>query len=264
MKQPYKPLQDQFRTLRLAETAKELPNFMREAEAKGWTYYEFIHEILSYELNCREKKNSEKLMKWAEFPALLTFENFRLEEQTAIGEKHLNILKQLSWIDECFTLIMMGPTGVGKTHLSTALGIHAVEQGYQVSFISMDHLIYVLKSREYVSKSKTRYNRMIKSDLIIIDDVMYMTYEQHDAHLFFQFIYDIYDKAAFILTSNKGPGEWGKFLGDTTLTTAILDRLLHRSEILTFSEEQDSIRMKYRKTLFDSNQVEDLEGDKIG
>ncbi|MFD1639241.1 ATP-binding protein, partial [Evansella tamaricis] len=100
------------------------------------------------------------------------------------------------------------------------------------------------------------YKRITNSDLIIIDDVMYMAYESQDAHLFFQFIYEMYDKAAFILTSNKGPGEWGKFLGDPTLTTAILDRLLHRSEILTFSEEQDSIRMKYRKALFDNQKVE--------
>jgi DNA replication protein DnaC len=120
----------------------------------------------------------------------------------------------------------------------------------------MDHLIYVLKSKEYINKSKIRYNRITKSDLIIIDDVMYMAYEQQDAHLFFQFIYEMYDKAAFILTSNKGPGEWGKFLGDSTLTTAILDRLLHRSEILTFSEEQDSIRMKYRKTIFDPQEAQ--------
>lgn len=125
-----------------------------------------------------------------------------------------------------------------------------------MSFISMDRLIYVLKSREYVSKSRTRYKRITQSELIIIDDVMYMAYEPQDAHLFFQFIYEMYDKAAFILTSNKGPGEWGKFLGDTTLTTAILDRLLHRSEILTFSEEQDSIRMKYRKALFNNQKVE--------
>ncbi len=111
-------------------------------------------------------------------------------------------------------------------------------------------------------KSKTRYKRIIKSDLIIIDDVMYMAYEPQDAHLFFQFIYEMYDKAAFILTSNKGPGEWGKFLGDTTLTTAILDRLLHRSEILTFSEEQDSIRMKYRKALFNNQMDQPLNGDK--
>lgn len=252
MSQPYEILQEKCRTLRLSETAKELPNLLREAEAKGWTYYEFIHEILSHELSCRERKNSEKLMKWAEFPEILTFEDFRLEEQTAIGEKQLNILKQLTWVDECFTLIMMGPTGVGKTFLSTALGVHAVKQGYRVSFISMDRLIYVLKSREYISKSKARYKRITQSDLIIIDDVMYMAYEPQDAHLFFQFIYEMYDKAAFILTSNKGPGEWGKFLGDPTLTTAILDRLLHRSEVLTFSEEQDSIRMKYRKALFDN------------
>jgi DNA replication protein DnaC len=77
----------------------------------------------------------------AEFPEALTFENFRLEEQTAIGEKQLNILKHLSWVEEFYTLIMMGPTGVGKIHLSTALGIHAIERGYQVSFISMDRLI---------------------------------------------------------------------------------------------------------------------------
>ena len=116
--------------------------------------------------------------------------------------------------------------------------------------------MYVLKTKEYTSKSKTRYKRIITSDLIIIDDVMYMAYEAQEANLFFQFIYDLYDKAAFILTSNKGPGEWGKFLGDPTLTTAILDRLLHRSEIITFDKEADSIRMKYRKALFQTLTVE--------
>ncbi|MBV0910736.1 ATP-binding protein, partial [Planococcus sp. CP5-4_UN] len=111
-------------------------------------------------------------------------------------------------------------------------------------------------SSSATSKSKTRYKRIASSDLIIIDDVMYMAYEPQEAHLFFQFIYEMYDKAAFILTSNKGPAEWGKFLGDPTLTTAILDRLLHRSEILTFDETQDSIRMKYRKSLFENPGVE--------
>src|SRR5699024_6746364 len=148
-------------------------------------------------LTCREEKNRAKLMKWAEFPQLLTLEQFKLEEQSAIGEKQLNVLKELSWIDENFTLIMMGPPGVGKTHLSTGLGIHAVKQGYQVSFVPMDHLIYILKTREYISKSRTRYKRITSSDLVIIDDVMYMAYETQDAQLFFQFTYDMYDKTAF-------------------------------------------------------------------
>jgi len=252
----YDELQEKCRTLKLAETAKELPNMLREAESKGWTYSEFINQILGYELACREEKNRTKLMKWAEFPQQLTLEQFRLEEQSAIGEKQLNVLKELSWIEDNFTLIVMGPPGAGKTHLSTGLGIQAVNQGYQVSFISMGQLVYVLKTREYISKSRTRYKRITASDLVIIDDVMYMAYETPDAQLFFQFIYDMYDKTAFVLTSNKGPGEWGKFLGDTTLTTAILDRLLHRSEIITFDEKQDSIRMKYRRALFQETSVE--------
>ena len=256
MSHPFELLQDKCRTLRLAETAKELPNLLRKAELKNWTYHEFVHELLSYEMRCREKKNSERLMKWAEFPEKMTFESYDIKEQSAIGEKQLNVLKELNWIEECFTLIMMGPTGAGKTHLSIALGIHAVESGYQVSFVSMSQLMYILKTKEYTSKSRTRYKRIVDSDLIIIDDVMYMTYEAQEANLFFQFIYDLYDKAAFILTSNKGPSEWGKFLGDPTLTTAILDRLLHRSEILTFDKEADSIRMKYRKALFNEESVE--------
>src|SRR5699024_10295245 len=169
----YKELQDKCKTLRLAETAKELPNILREAESKSWTYSEFINQLLGYELACREEKNRAKLMKWAEFPQQLLLDQFKLEEQSAIGEKQLNVLKELSWIEENFTLIMMGPPGVGKTHLSTGLGIHAVNEGYQVSFISMDHLIYILKTREYIKKSKTRYKRITASDLVIIDDVMY-------------------------------------------------------------------------------------------
>lgn len=156
----YHELQEKCRALRLAETAKELPNTLREAELKGWTYYEFINQVLEYELACREEKNRAKLMKWAEFPQELTLDQFKLEEQSAIGEKQLNVLRELSWIDENFTLIMMGPSGVGKTHLSTGLGIHAINQGYQVSFVSMDHLIYVLKTREYINKSRTRYDRI--------------------------------------------------------------------------------------------------------
>ncbi|MEJ9319183.1 ATP-binding protein, partial [Halalkalibacterium halodurans] len=169
----------------------------------------------------------------------------------AIGDRQYKLLKELTWIDEMFTLILMGPPGTGKTHLSVGLGTLAIENGYQVGFVSMGELLYILKSREYTSKSRTRYKRISTSDLIIIDDVMYMTVDEKEANLFFQFIYELYDKAAFILTSNKGPNEWGKFLGDTSLTTAILDRLLHRSEVITFGEDEDSLRMKYRKTIFD-------------
>src|SRR5699024_9407122 len=138
----YDDLQQKCRTLRLRETAKERPNMLRMAESNHWTYYELMDQILGYELDCREEKHRIKLMKWAEFPQHLTLEQFKLSEQSAIGDKQLNALKELSWIEDHFTLIMMGPPGVGKTHLSNGTGIHAVNQGYQVSFIPMDHLVY--------------------------------------------------------------------------------------------------------------------------
>ncbi|MBT2584250.1 IS21-like element helper ATPase IstB [Planococcus sp. ISL-109] len=249
MTAPVTALQEKFRALRLAETAKELPALLRNAESENWTYHELVHELVSYELACREEKTRERFMKWADFPFLKTLDDYRLDEQDALGERNFKQLRELSWVEECYTLILMGPPGVGKTHLSVGLGIEAVQRGYQVAFISMAELIYVLKTREYTNKSKTRYKRMMSSDLIIIDDVMYLTIDSAEANLFFQFIYQLYDHAAFILTSNKGPNEWGKFLGDATLTTAILDRLLHRSQIISYSDT-DSLRMKHRKTLF--------------
>ena len=114
MTHAYHDLQQKCRNLRLAETAKELPNMLRMAESKNWTYYELMDQILGYELRCREEKNRAKLMKWAEFPQYLTLDEFELAEQSAIGEKQLNVLKELSWIESHFTLIMMGPPGVGN------------------------------------------------------------------------------------------------------------------------------------------------------
>src|SRR5699024_12413972 len=108
MANTYHDLQQKCRTLRLAETAKALPNMLRKAESKNWTYYELMDQILGYELGCREEKNRAKLMKWAEFPQHLTLDQFKLAEQSAIGEQQLYVLKELSWVDEHFTLIMMG------------------------------------------------------------------------------------------------------------------------------------------------------------
>lgn len=245
-------LQEQCRSLRLAETAKELPSFIRKAEAHQWTHHELLNELFTFEQKCREEKLKTKLLKWARFPFQKTLDEFNLKEQRSISGRQLKQLRELLWMEQQYNLILLGPPGVGKTHLSVGLGLEAVTKGHQVSFIPMGELVHILKTKEFSRKAQTLYNRITESDLVIIDDMMYMAMDTKEANLFFHLINELYDKSSIILTSNKGPDQWGELLGDQGITTAILDRLLHRVEVINIDE--DSYRMKNRTTIFDQPQ----------
>ncbi|MFB5663979.1 IS21-like element helper ATPase IstB, partial [Alteribacillus sp. HJP-4] len=241
-------LQRQLHQFRMVETAKELPVFLRKAESHSWTYQELLHELFSYEEKRREEKLIEKLLKWARFPYEKTLDEYDLGEQPSLSERQLKQLQELSWLEQTFNLIVLGPPGVGKTHVSIGLGMEAIQQRQRVSFISMGELASVLKTEEYVRKSQLRLKRIRESDLVIIDDLMYMAMDQHEANLFFHLINYLYERSSIVLTSNKGPEEWGELLGDQGITTAILDRLLHRSEVIHLNG--NSHRIKHRETLF--------------
>lgn len=241
-------LEKQLRTLRMAETAEKLPELMTEAEHHDVSYHEFLASILNYEQKRREEKQIERFMKWAAFPYHKTLEEFDVHEQRSLSQKQLNQLKELTWLDQLYNVIFLGPPGAGKTHLSIALGIEAINHGYRVSFLSMEQLIHILKTTEIIRQSQTRKKRILKSDLVIIDDLMYMAMNQNEANLFFQLINELYDQSSLIFTSNKGPNDWGDLLGDPGITTAILDRILHRAEVIHLNE--DSYRMKHRQTIF--------------
>jgi len=253
MTHPMTQLQDQCRSLRLSETAKELPTLLRKAESHQWTYHEFIYELFLYEQKCREEKQLAKLLKWAKFPVPLTLDEFNLTEQRTISQKQFKQLRELLWIEQQFNIILLGPPGAGKTHIAIGLGMEAVQKGYQVMFIAMGELVHLLKTKEFSRKSQVLYKRMIQSDLVIIDDMMYMAMDTKEANLFFHLINELYDRSSIIITSNKGPDEWGELLGDQGITTAILDRLLHRVQVLNM-EDEDSFRMKHRKTIFTENE----------
>ncbi|MDF0728727.1 IS21-like element helper ATPase IstB [Cytobacillus sp. S13-E01] len=248
-------LQHRLRSLRWAESATYLPQLISKAETEDWTYRMFIDHLTAYEQKRRDEKQIEKRLKWAGFPFYKTLEAFNLNEQQSLSKKQINQLKEFAWLDQLYNLILLGPTGVGKTLLSTALGIEAIHQGYKVSFISMGELIHTLKTEEFTRKSQTRMKRIRDSHLIIIDDLMYMAMDTREANLFFHLINDLYDKSSVIITSNKGPQEWGELLGDPGITTAILDRLIHRAEVIHFREEK-SYRMKHRSSIFGNESVQ--------
>ncbi len=248
-------LQEQFRHLRMAETAEELPVLLRNAEKSSWTYQEFIQEILSYELKRRDEKNVERRLKWAKFPYIKSLDEFNIEEQASLSTRQLNQLKELTWLEQQYNLILLGPPGSGKTHISIGLGLEAIQKGFKVAFSTMGELTHLLKTEEYIRKSQMQIKRIKESDLVIIDDLMYMAMDQREANLFFHLINHLYERSSVILTSNKGPEQWGELMGDQGITTAILDRLLHRVEVIQLNEN-DSYRIKNRTTIFGKESVQ--------
>jgi DNA replication protein DnaC len=217
------------------------------------SYLGFLNSILEYEQKRREEKLLERRLKWAAFPSHKTLDEFNLDEQRSLSRKQLNQLKELTWIEQLYNIIFLGPPGVGKTHLAIGLGLEAIHQGYKVMFISMGDLVHTLKTEEISRKSKTRMKRIRDANLLIIDDLMFMAMDQHEANLFFHLINDLYNKSSIILTSNKAPKDWGELLGDPAITTAILDRIIHRAEIIHLNG--DSYRMKHRTSIFESSKV---------
>lgn len=209
---------------------------------------ELLEELTTFELKKREEKSIEKRLNWARFPYHRPIHMFRVEEQDAITERQLKQLREYEWLEQNYNLILLGPPGAGKTLLSVGLGIEAINKGFQVYFITMGELIQLLKTEEYVNKSKIQLKRLRASDLVIIDDIMYMAMDQREATLFFQLVHQLYEQSSLILTSNRSPEEWTEIVGNQGMMTAILDRLLHRVEVIHMNNE--SHRLKNQQRIF--------------
>lgn len=244
----YTELQSKMKAVRLVESSDALPQLIKKAETQELSYSQFLLSVMTYEQQRRSEKVIEKRLKWASFPIYKTLEEFSLQEQPTLKKQSFNQLTDLAWLDQLYNLILLGPTGVGKTHLAIGIGIKAIQEGYKVAFISMGELIQVLKTEEMTRKSRLRLKRIREANLVILDDLMFMAIDRREANLLFHLINELYNQASILLTSNKGPGDWGELLGDPALTAAILDRLIHRSEVIQLGG--DSYRMKYRSTIF--------------
>ena len=244
----YTELQSKMKAERLVESSDALPQLIKKAETQELSYSQFLLSVMTYEQQRRSEKVIEKRLKWASFPIYKTLEEFSLQEQPTLKKQSFNQLTDLAWLDQLYNLILLGPTGVGKTHLAIGIGIKAIQEGYKVAFISMGELIQVLKTEEMTRKSRLRLKRIREANLVILDDLMFMAIDRREANLLFHLINELYNQSSILLTSNKGPGDWGELLGDPALTAAILDRLIHRSEVIQLGG--DSYRMKYRSTIF--------------
>jgi DNA replication protein DnaC len=237
--------------LNLTALSAYLDNATAEAEKKQISYLDFLKTLMEKEINHRKEKDIEKRTKQARLPLSYNLDLFDFTFPNGLEKKQFNQLRELKWLEQIFNLILMGPSGIGKTYLAAGLCFDAVDKGYRAYFKTMDDLIKILKMKEITRTAAAEYKRIIKAHLLVIDDIMMFPVTQQDAVAFFNLVNELHDKTSLIITTNKSPKEWADVLKDNVLTTALLDRILYRCEIIKLTGK--SYRMENRKTIFDNN-----------
>ena len=238
-------LDSHLETLRLPFIKEHCQTLATAAAKNSITHFDYLAQLIEGEAALRADRAVARRIQAARFPVIKTLDTFRWDWPKKINRLQIQDLFRLQFVHDKANVIFLGTVGLGKTHLATALGHAACQQGISVLFANAIDVVNTLSAAQLKGTLKTELRRYTTPSLVVLDEVGYLPIDQHGADLLFQVISARYERGSIVLTTNKAFKQWPSiFNGDSTITAAVLDRLLHHGEVAVI--EGPSYRMKDR------------------
>ncbi|WP_291522078.1 IS21-like element helper ATPase IstB [Branchiibius sp. NY16-3462-2] len=223
---------------------EELADQAREA---NWSHEEYLAAVLARQVADREAAGTTMRIRTAHFPTVKTLEDFNLDHLPSLRRDVLAHLATGMFVPKAENVILLGPPGIGKTHLAIGLGVKAAQAGYSVLFDTANNWITRLQTAHRSGRLEVELKKIRRYKLIIIDEVGYIPFDTDAANLFFQLVASRYEQGSIMVTSNLPFGRWGETFSDDVVAAAMIDRLVHHAEVLTLTG--DSYRTRQRRQL---------------
>jgi DNA replication protein DnaC len=245
--------------MKMEHLVSQLDTVCEQAAKKELDYRQFLAAALDTEWSGRYQRGVESRLKLARFPWIKTFDQFDFSFQPSIDRKVVRELAGLGFIGRAHNVVFLGPPGTGKTHLSVALGVKAVEAGYSTLFLTLESLMTRLVRAHRENRLERTLQQLVYPKLLILDELGYLPLNREEASLFFRLLVRRYERASLVVTSNKSFLDWGEIFNDQVLATAILDRLLHHATTINIKGESYRLKEKRRAGLLTRTQAPEAE-----
>ena len=238
-------LRENLLQLRMFTAESIVDSVLEQAVSKDMSAVEVLDHLLGEEVRSRRASTIETRTRLAGFPAKKTLDEFDLSFQPSVDKRLFADLRTLRFVANHENVIVLGPPGVGKTHIAIGLGLEAIRAGYSAYYANSTTMIEKLKRASARGTLDRTLRKFSGYRVLIVDEIGYLPMDREGSHLFFQLVSRRYEKGSTIFTSNKSYGEWGEVLGDNVIASAVLDRILHHS--ITVNVKGESYRLQARK-----------------